>query len=111
MRLPSVPARHCWLDAPPSPIPIYTLSFHSQPIAHLECPLSPACQADALEEAEDPDSAPTPEPPAGEASAPSSSSSSSSSTQQEPGLVRRQKSALRRYVESFDQETMLETAR
>lgn len=40
-----------------------------------------------------------------------STSYSSSSAEQQAGLVRRPKSALRRYVESFDQETMMETAR
>ncbi|KAI3427925.1 hypothetical protein D9Q98_006317 [Chlorella vulgaris] len=89
-------------------------------------------EADALEEASDPDSAPPLEPTTPKASegqqpstsgASSSSSSSSSSSgasssagsggpaEAASALTKRPKSALRKYVESFDQETMLETAR
>lgn len=66
-------------------------------------------QADELEGSVDPDAA-QPVEPRGEGE-PSTSYSSSSSGEQQAGLVRRPKSALRRYVESFDQETMMETAR
>jgi hypothetical protein len=91
----------------------------------------PLLQADALEEASDPDSAPPLEPttpkasegqqPSTSGASSSSSSSSSSGASSSAGsagpaeagsaLTKRPKSALRKYVESFDQETMLETAR
>ena len=64
-------------------------------------------QADTVESSSDPDTA----EPVAPASTDASTSSSSAQQQQQQGLARRPKSALRRYVESFDQETMLETAR
>lgn len=67
-------------------------------------------QADDAESAADPDRA-QPLEPRTAASGASEPSTSYTSTPQGGGLVRRNKSALRRYVESFDQETMLETAR
>jgi len=64
----------------------------------------------------DPDAAQPLEPrsesePSTSYSSSSSSSSGSGGAEQQAGLARRPKSALRRYVESFDQETMMETAR
>ncbi len=78
----------------------------------LLCCVSP--QADEVEGSVDPDAAQPLEPRS--ESEPSTSYSSSSSSgsggaEQQAGLARRPKSALRRYVESFDQETMMETAR
>lgn len=76
--------------------------------------MCPAVQADEVGESSDPDSAQPAEPR--DPDQPQTSTSYNSAAQTEAaggvgGLVRRQKSALRRYVESFDQETMLQTAR
>lgn len=62
-----------------------------------------------MDEAADPDAAEPLDPQ--EEPSTSYSGGSAGSQQQREGLVRRPKSALRRYVESFDQETMMETAR
>ena len=65
-----------------------------------------------MEGSVDPDAAQPLEPPSGSGEPSTSySSGSGSSAEQQAGLVQRPKSALRRYVESFDQETMMETAR
>jgi hypothetical protein len=66
--------------------------------------------ADEVEGSVDPDAA-QPVEPRSEGEPSTSYSSSSSAAEQQAGLARRPKSALRRYVESFDQETMMETAR
>ncbi|KAL4444366.1 hypothetical protein ABPG75_012103 [Micractinium tetrahymenae] len=72
-------------------------------------------QADEVEESTDPDTAQPAEPLDADQAQPSTSYSGSGGQAEGSGggsgLVRRQKSALRRYVESFDQETMLQTAR
>jgi len=69
-------------------------------VAKLERLLS---MADAVEDSEDPDAAVPAEPEMADESAQAASSSSA--------LAKRPKGALRRYVESFDQDTMIATAR
>lgn len=78
----------------------------TQPLPLL-CPL----QADSFDEADNPDYVPPGtvydvEPPSS-----SASSSGSSAAAQSEALVKQGKSALRKYIEKFDQTTMVETAR
>ena len=98
----------------------HALEQRSSPILQLPCPsassLPPPCclQADEIDPSSDPDAAPPLDPTAAATTSqqPEASTSQQQQEQQpETGLVAKQKSALRRYVESFDQETMLETAR
>ena len=93
-----------------SPVFPPALSLHIFP-SHPPCCL----QADEIDHASDPDAAPPLDTAAasGISHQPEASASQQQQQQQQPetGLVAKQKSALRKYVESFDQETMLETAR
>lgn len=68
-------------------------------------------QADEVEASADPDSAQPVEPQDPDQPSTSGGSGGAAAAGSGSGLVRRPKSALRRYVESFDQETMLQMAR
>lgn len=84
-----------------------------KPVDPCYIPLLPSLQVDA--DAADPDSAPPvaeDDAAAAAAGAPLGDGQPSTSyTQQQEGIVRRGKSALRQYVESFDQETLVQTAK
>ncbi|KAL4420096.1 hypothetical protein ABPG77_000577 [Micractinium sp. CCAP 211/92] len=68
-------------------------------------------QADEVESSPDPDTAQPAEPQDPDQPQASTSYGGAEAGGGAGGLVRRQRSALRRYVESFDQETMLQMAR
>lgn len=92
---------------PAEPVPI-VLTAPSSPrlsLAH------PQPQADEVESSPDPDTAQPAEPQDPDQPQASTSYGGAEAGGGAGGLVRRQRSALRRYVESFDQETMLQMAR